>query len=235
MKKLFFILSFGALLLQTANSRTIQVPQDCSEYGGASTNIIDGHEYVDLGLPSGTLWATCNVGADSPEEYGDYFAWGETAPKNSYNWSTYKYGTSAFALTKYCDRSTCGLNRFTDNKMVLDAEDDAATANWGDEWRMPTLDEIRELSKKCSIVWTTQNGVKGRLFTGPNGNTLFLPVAGVYYQASLDDAGSIGQYWSSTLHGGNPGEAYSLCLASGSTGASYYSRCLGYSVRPVVK
>ena len=81
MKKLFFILSFGALLLQTANSRTIQVPQDCSEYGGASTNMIAGHEYVDLGLPSGTLWATCNVGANSPEEFGGYFAWAEISSK----------------------------------------------------------------------------------------------------------------------------------------------------------
>ncbi len=165
------------------------------------------HEWVDLGLPSGTLWATMNVGASAPEEYGDYFAWGETAPKDVYSWSTYKWcnNGSPTALTKYCTQSSYGYNGFVDNKTELDPEDDAAYVNWGSSWRMPTIEQQRELYENCSSVMTTINGVNGRLFTGPNGNTLFLPAAGGRWDASLVDAGLRGYFWSRLLC---PGYSY---------------------------
>ncbi|MBQ5370375.1 MAG: T9SS C-terminal target domain-containing protein, partial [Bacteroidaceae bacterium] len=118
---------------------------------------MDGHEYVDLGLS--VKWATCNVGADSPEDYGDYFAWGETSPKSTYDWSTYKWCKGAYDnLTKYNTNSGFGT---VDNKNQLDLSDDAARANWGGSWRMPTDEEFIELGEKCSWKRTTQNGVKG--------------------------------------------------------------------------
>ena len=103
----------------------------------------NGHEYVDLGLPSGIKWATCNVGATTPEEYGDYFAWGETQPKDYYDWSTYKYcNGDEYSITKYCTRSTYGT---VDIKTTLELSDDAARVNWGGKWRMPTIEEQKEL------------------------------------------------------------------------------------------
>ena len=158
------------------------------------------HEWVDLGLPSGTLWATCNVGANAPEEYGDYFAWGEISPKDYYAWSTYKWCNGYHTtMTKYCTNSSYGYNGFTDGKTELDPEDDAAHVNWGPSWRMPTTEQQRELYEKCSSTWTTLNGVSGHLFTGPNGNTLFLPAAGRMTAAGFCYAGSWGGYWSRTL------------------------------------
>ena len=118
-------------------------------------NIIDGHEYVDLDLPSGTLWATCNVGAEKPEEYGDYFAWGETKTKENYDWSTYKWcNGSEYELTKYCVSGRYGT---VDNKTELLPEDDAATANWGSNWCMPTVEQIEELHRYAKLENTTQN------------------------------------------------------------------------------
>jgi len=120
-------------------------PNSGGNGGGNNGNTYNGHEYVDLGLPSGTLWATCNVGATTPEGYGDYFAWGETTPKETYNWMTYKWGSGNESdgwlyreLTKYCSDSTYGLYGFHDNLTELLPEDDAATANWGNGWRTPT-------------------------------------------------------------------------------------------------
>ena len=158
-------------------------------------------QYVDLELPSGTLWGICNVGADSPEEYGDYFAWGETQPKDTYSWSTYQHCNGSYStLTKYCNNSSWGYNGFTDNLTTLLPEDDAATANWGSDWRMPTKEEWQELYQNTAHTWTTQNGVYGRLFTASNGNSLFLPAAGCYrWGGELDNAGSDGYYWSSSL------------------------------------
>ena len=196
---------------------------------------VDGHDYVDLGLPSGTLWATCNVGANSPEEYGDYFAWGETTPKTNYSWSTYKYGTFYNQLTKYCNKRRNGKNGFKDNKTTLDAEDDAATANWGSGWRMPTQTERQELLDNTTATWITQNGVSGRKFTASNGNSIFLPAAGYYYEGGLNRAGSEGYYWSGSLDTGRPGGAYGLVFISGYVGWVDYGRVCGRSVRPVVK
>ena len=199
-----------------------------------STPYIDEHEWVDLGLSSGTLWATCNVGASSPEDYGDYFAWGETAPKDNYNWSTYKWSNGSYTtMTKYCTSSSYGYNGFVDNKTELDPEDDVAYVYWGPSWRMPTTEQQRELYKKCSSVWTTQNGVNGRVFTGPNGYTLFLPAAGDRWGGSLDDVGSRGYYWSRTLYSYYPISAYDLYFDSGSVYWGNYDRGYGFPVRAV--
>ena len=190
------------------------------------------NDWVDLGLPSGTLWATCNVGADAPEEFGDYFAWGETEPKEVYNWSTYKWcnGSSNNTLTKYCTNSSYGT---VDNKAELEPEDDAAYVNWGPSWRMPTYDQINELKTKCTWTWTTQNGVNGRLVTGPNGNTLFLPAAGCRYDDSLYYAGSSGGCWSRTLIFGHPYRAYGMYFGSADIVLNDGNRYSGFTVRAV--
>ena len=195
---------------------------------------LDTHEWVDLGLPSGTLWATCNVGATAPEELGSYFAWGETATKDFYEWSTYKWcNGSETTMTKYCTNSDYGNDGFVDNKTELDPEDDAAYVNWGPSWRMPTTEQQRELYEKCSSTWTTLNGVSGRLFTGPNGNTLFLPAAGFRLIESLYYAGSSGNYWSRTLYPDYSNIAGSLDFYSGGVYWDYDGRFDGFSVRAV--
>lgn len=190
----------------------------------------NGHEYVDLGLPSGTLWATCNVGADAPEDYGSYFAWGETQPKRFYDWSSYKYSMDNDKLTKYCSFSDYGYNGFTDNLTTLQASDDAATVNWGNGWRMPTWEEWQELFDNTTYIWTTQNGVDGQLFTASNGNGLFIPAAGIRDDGSSEFTGSYGIYWLSSLYY-YPSMADALQIGLD----EYYGsdRCWGQSVRPV--
>lgn len=192
------------------------------------------HEWVDLGLPSGTLWATCNVGASSPEEYGDYFAWGETSPKSEYNWSTYIWCEGTInTMTKYCQQSGYGYNGFTDTLTELLPEDDAATANWGSSWQMPSLEQIQELLDNCTHGWTTQGGVGGILVTGSNGNTLFLPAAGCRLGTSLSNAGNLGYYWSRSLNTSYSYYAYNLMFNSSSIRWDYYSRYVGFTVRAV--
>ena len=196
------------------------------------------HEYVDLGLPSGTLWATCNVGAFSPEDYGDYFAWGETTGydegKTTFSWSTYKYCNGSYdTQTRYCMSSSYGT---VDNKTELDLEDDAAYVNWGKDWRMPSYDQQAELcnTSYCTCTWTTQNGVKGYKVTSvSNGNSIFLPAAGYRYDTSLDIAGSRGDYWSRSLYSDYSGYAYYLYFNSSYVDWGDYNRCYGRSVRPV--
>lgn len=199
-------------------------------YDGA----IGGHKYVDLGLPSGLKWATCNVGADEPWEYGDYFAWGETEPKSTYTLSTYKWCRgSSDTMTKYCTDSSYGT---VDNKTVLDLEDDAAYVNMGAEWRMPTATEQDELMDNCTWTWTTQNGVNGYKVTGKNGNSLFLPATGCYNNgSSLNHAGSDGYYWSSSLDEIYPRYAYILYFFSLNFNYGYNYRSSGQSVRAVVR
>ena len=136
-------------------------------------------------------WATCNVGASSPSGYGDYYAWGETATKSRYYSDNYKYyDESSQKWIKYND---------DDGKKVLDLSDDAAHVNWGGDWRMPTYNEYEELKTMCTWTWTTQNGVYGRKVTGPNGNCIFLPAAGQYFVSNIQDRGTRGYYWSSSL------------------------------------
>ena len=194
----------------------------------------EDHDYVDLGLPSGTLWATCNVGANSPEEYGDYFAWGEIEPKNDYIVSTYKYCKGTFStLTKYCTNSSCGT---VDNKTELEPSDDAATANWGSGWQMPSFEQCRELynSSYTTTTWTTMNGKYGRKITSKsNGNSIFLPAAGYRRGTSLDSAGSFGCYWSRSLYAGYSNDAYVLFFNSRNIFTGNVIRYRGWSVRPV--
>ncbi|MBQ0102709.1 MAG: Ig-like domain-containing protein [Prevotellaceae bacterium] len=193
----------------------------------------NGHEYVDLGLPSGLLWATCNVGADAPEDYGDYFAWGETEPepKDYYDWSTYKWCNGSYdTQTKYGTDSYFGT---VDNKTVLDPEDDAAHVNWGGDWRMPTKAELEELLNNCTWKWTTQNGANGcKVTSNINGNSIFLPAAGYGYYGDVLGLGNDGRYWSSTHDGSS--HAYDLRFGAGSQSVFDISRFSGYSVRAVL-
>lgn len=194
---------------------------------------IKAKEYVDLGLS--VKWATCNVGANLPEEYGVYFAWGETKPKTIYDWSTYTYanGASTF-FTKYCSQSKYGKDGFTDDKTVLDPEDDAATANWGGAWRMPTYEEMIELKEQCIWTWITQNGVVGYNIEGKNGNSIFLPASGYMANSSLSNVGKQGDYCSSSLYIDNPQSAYSIFFDSTPTNMGFARiRAIGHSVRPV--
>ena len=187
------------------------------------------YQAVDLGLS--VKWATMNVGATKPEEYGDYFAWGETEEKEYYEWSTYKWcNGSDDTMTKYCTDSGYGI---VDNKTVLDPEDDVAHVKWGGTWRMPTLNEQKELLNNCTWEWTTQNGVNGYTVTGPNGNSIFLPAAGCRGGTGVDFRGSGGYYWSSSLYSNSSDSAYFLYLISGRYYWNSYYRYFGYSVRPV--
>lgn len=207
----------------------------CKKEKTVSDVVVDS-DYVDLGLPSGTLWAKCNVGAGSPEEIGDYFAWGETVTKDMYDWKQYKYcifEDSIYKFTKYCTDSTYGYNGFVDNLTVLELDDDAVGANWGAEWRMPTADEFNELYQNTTFVWTTMNGVEGRLLTGSNGNSIFLPATGFYLDGELICTG-LGIYWSSSLQTTSQVSAWSLhfddvdCHVCGT-----YERSRGQVVRAV--
>ena len=193
------------------------------------------HEFVDLGLPSGTLWATCNVGASKPEDYGDYFAWGETKTKDVYDWDTDKHAKGSIdILTKYCTDSCCGLNGFVDGMTVLESIDDAATANWGNDWRTPRKEQWDELMAHTNREWTTMNGVEGWLFTSRrNGKRLFLPAAGYRWDGELNNAGSYGCYWSSSLYTSDPSYAWSFAFNAGNTGMSCDGRYDGQSVRAV--
>ena len=203
-------------------------------YGEEMSFTTIDQEYVDLGLPSGTLWATCNVGAASPEDYGDYFAWGETQPKDYYDWSNYQHCNGNYnTLTKYCNNSEYGYNGFSDNLTTLLLEDDAAIANWGNDWRMPTADQWLELYNNTTCTWTTQNDVNGMLFTATNGNSLFLPAAGSRWGRELSDTGFTGIYWSASLFTDDPNYAWDFYFYSDDLDMDYGSRNFGFSVRPV--
>ena len=220
----------------------------------------NGYGYVDLGLS--VKWAICNIGADNPEDYGDYFAWGETEPyyadsysqsnnpvwkdgkSNGYSWSSYKYANgSSGALTKYCTDSSKGYNGFVDNKTVLDLEDDAAHVNWGGNWRMPTQEEMEELRGKCSWSWTTLNGVVGYLVTsqvaGYENSSIFFPAAGSRSGTYLSGVGTKGEYWSNTFGRYYSDESIYGCNFEMSSGFSYSHsnygtiRYYGMSIRPV--
>lgn len=196
------------------------------------------YEYVDLGLPSGTLWATCNVGARHPWDRGDYFAWGETKPKDAYSWSTYKYsndGVSDYRLTKYCDQPKYGDNGFTDDIMQLQPMDDAATVNWGSSWRMPTQAEFQELCDNCRWVKRVNNYVSGYIiYTKDENIHIFLPITG--YRDGLDHylADGVGSYWSSSLATNRPINGLSLQIASYEELPDHKDfRSIGMPVRPV--
>ncbi len=247
---LFVAMLFTALSLGFASCDNDKgnEPDDPATEQGSSSSVSgteNGHEWVDLGLS--VKWATCNVGATKPEEYGNYYAWGEVEPKEVYSRSTYKFMDSNIndwsGVNKYtiADGQTDGVwydsegNFIGDNKTVLDKEDDAAAVNMGGSWRMPTYDELEELKTKCTWTWTTLNGVNGHNVEGPNGNAIFLPAAGSRYDSDLYDAGSYGAYWSSSLNTDNSDSAYRLFLYPYS-GIVYWVgeyRFGGFSVRGV--
>lgn len=198
---------------------------------------VDTHEYVDLGLPSGTLWATMNIGANTPEEFGDFFAWGETTPKELYDWSNYQWCNGTLrTLTKYCTQSNYGYNGFTDGKTELDPEDDAATVNWGSQWCMPSKEQQDELRNQCTWTWTTSNGVNGYRVS-KNGKSIFLPAAGYHFTNNYYRPGEMGYYWSRTLGSSRSYYANYIYFYSmnGSEGidAYYGDRDSGFSVRAV--
>ena len=187
--------------------------------------------YVDLGLPSGVKWAKSNVGAVDPEDYGDYYAWGEVEDKASYNWSTYSwcYGTDD-SMTKYCTNASYGT---VDNKTILEPEDDVAHVKWGGEWRMPTMAEFEELRDYCTLTWTTRNGVNGYEVAGTNGNSIFLPAAGFRSYETISGGGNDGLYWS-TMPYSDSAMAYNFYFGSEYNSNSWYPRYIGQSVRPVI-
>lgn len=190
-------------------------------------------EVVDLGLS--VKWASRNIGATSPEDYGGYYAWGETEEKSYYSWSTYKWSNVSYdiIMTKYCTDSYYGT---VDNKTTLDLSDDVAHVKWGGSWRMPTLDEIKELINDCSWSWTTQNGVNGYKVTGPNDNSIFLPAAGDRFFTEVGSRGSSGYYWSGTLNEGDSRNACYLYFYSDDHDWGYYNyRNYGHTVRPVTE
>ena len=194
-----------------ALAQIIQKLEDLKGSIGGGGTTPSTMEYVDLGLPSGLKWAKCNLGASKPSDYGDYYAWGETAPKADYTWATYKWmqaGQSDWKyITKYtfADGKTGGIwydsdgNFIGDNLTTLRPADDAATQQLGSPWRMPTVDEITELLDKCTWTWTTQDGVNGCQVDGPNGNSIFLPATGFVNDTALINKGDEGYYWSSSL------------------------------------
>lgn len=202
----------------------------------------DVREYVDLGLPGGTLWATCNVGADKPEESGLYFAWGETRgytkdENHSFDWDNYKWcNGSESKMTKYSTDSSYGK---VDNKTVLDPEDDAATANWGIGWRMPTKEEIDDLCNSTYCTWTWETNYNGSGVSGyevkskSNSNSIFLPASGCRGDTSLYNEGSFGSYWSRELETSNSYNAYCLYFYSSYIDCDYFLCDYGRSVRAV--
>ncbi|MBP3763851.1 MAG: hypothetical protein J6I49_08265 [Bacteroidales bacterium] len=208
--KLLALVAMGAALAMTACGKDDDDKNDNPGGGSGSGGGSETAEWVDMGLPSGLLWATCNVGASAPEEYGDYYAWGEIATKSVYYWSTYKYCNGDYdQLTKYCTNSGWGYNGFTDDLTTLQASDDVATAKLGNGARIPTREEWNELIDNTTSEWTTQNGKYGRKLTSKtNGRSLFLPAAGDRWGDELSYDGSLGFNWSSSLNESNPYNAW---------------------------
>ena len=191
------------------------------------TGTLNGHEWVDLGLS--VKWATCNVGASSPSDYGGYYAWGETSTKSRYDWDNCfdcLDSTGDSWGTYKIDGQTC---------ITPTSGHDTARENWGSTWRMPTDAESEELCNKCKWVWTSKNGHNGYTVTGPNGNSIFLPAAGCRYGTGSYYVGSIGNYWSSTLSSSYSNNARSLSFNSSSHYADNDNRRNGQSVRPVTE
>ena len=226
---LFFTIICSLAISQACGQKTANERRNHEKQRAQET--VTAGEYVDLGLPSGTLWASRNVGATKPEDYGDYFAWGETkgykSGKRNFTWSTYMWGDFDFDV----DYSADGTGE-------LDLKIDAAYVNLGSQWRMPSEDQFIELKNKCTWTWTTYKGVKGYIVKGKNGNSIFLPAAGLRDGTSLYNAGSCGYYWLRTYRpevGGTPDfgnyEAFDsdgfFCIS----GESSFSG--GQSVRPV--
>ena len=227
---------FAALLVGCETKEPTNSENPSSSSSGGDSDNANGHAYVDLGLS--VKWATCNVGANSPEEYGDYFAWGEIKTKGLYD-SKYKWATkedcqmldSICFVSKYCTNEIEGI---VDNKIVLEFSDDAANANWGGDWRIPTKEEFVELINNCTWVWKLKNGVRGYEIIGVNANSIFLPATGVCLYAEYMGLGECGYYWTSSLFDLSSSCAYGLSFKSDLIQTYYYLRDMGMFVRPVL-
>lgn len=215
----------------------------------SAQNTMASHEFVDLGLPSGLLWATCNVGANVPPAYGNYYAWGEVNTKNDYSSDTYKYcnptntwpnehGAEIPYLTKYCTNINYGDNDFIDLKTTLETYDDVASIKWGGTWRIPTDEEWTELRENCTWTWFYDygdTGVSGYKVIGENGNYIFLPAAGFRDGYELRDARGYGEYWSSSLNATRPSHANAVLFSKFGVYHLDANRDSGLPVRPVCK
>lgn len=189
----------------------------------------DNHPHIiDLGLPSGTKWACCNIGASTPEQYGYYYAWGETQPKSMYNWDTYVYWHDSNG-----DGLWSGDEVVNIGSDIAGTDYDTATANWGTPWQMPSLSQVKELQFNCSFAWTSQNGVYGLKFTGSNGSTIFIPATGFYSGGELHSAGEQGNYWLSMDDEGYPFSSGAWSVYTSNAGWGDMPRDFGLSVRPV--
>lgn len=193
--------AIAAIMLMTATMFVTGCTEKPEQPEQEDVHLTEG-EWIDLGLPSGLLWASCNVGATAPEEFGDYFAWGETQPKSVYADSNYVYYIlDCFHIVKYCFDSTYGYNGYTDTLTTLESCDDAATANLGGGARTPTKEDYQELFNNTTGKWTTYKGVEGRIFTGLNGNSIFIPAAGMRIPnpEEIPHGMIFGNYWTSSL------------------------------------
>ena len=198
----------------------------------------NGYEYVDLKLPSGTLWATCNVGASKPSDYGFYFQWGDTVGyeedlvgyecgQTEFTWKYYKWNLGGDGKT---------FTKYTTTGATLDLEDDAAHVHMGGDWHMPSPDQIRELLNNTTKTWTTQDGVNGRLFTSTKdpSKSIFIPAAGYAWGGSVLDSGGYGGVWSSMLYMAYVSYGQNLGFNSGNVYLGSGYRCSGLSVRGVI-
>ena len=261
MKKHLKMLMTAVLLFAALMMTGCQPEDDPQNEGGdnggnhPTEGIINGHAYVDLGLPSGTLWATCNVGAARPEECGKYYAWGETSTKESYYDYSYVFGcvhvygmldyNDKFTYTKYCTDPSYGYHGFSDTLTILELVDDAALANWGGGWRIPSPEEFRELFANCNWSVSTQNGVRGMKVSASNGNSVFFPAAGYkLFQFVNEVENGQGFYWMNTTFWNDCRKAWSLYFdpsiepfvwSPNTEGTLFHpeDRCAGFSVRPV--
>lgn len=209
MKKTLLILSVVVVLFEGCEKDTVFEEGEVL-YSGS----IRGYKYIDLGLPSGLKWAVCNVGASYPEDYGDYYAWGETETKSTYT-------------SDNC--STCNLQM---NDISGNSQYDVARKKWGSTWRIPTKSELEEIEDECTWTWTTQGGRNGYKVTGPNGNSIFLPATGYFNGSSLYNVGERGDYWSSTPYD-NGGYASIFNFNSSGRYQNWDNRYYGLTVRPV--
>ena len=247
MKKLFTLMVLYALTISlSAQAQKFYEWKDGS-YTERSLSEVDSITFtlpvvnlpkyaVDLGLPSGTIWADRNIGADSPEGYGDYYAWGEIVAKSYYSWSTYKWcNGNGSSMTKYSTNTSYGHNGFTDGKTILEASDDVAYADWEKKWRMPSRTEFSELLNECTWVQVTNNGVNGYRVTGPNGKSIFIPMAGSRSGSSIKNLGTNGYYWTSSLNENYPYEARGSYIGTSGCGLDKCNRYEGRTVRAVLR
>lgn len=241
MKKTLLLL---ACLLSAAASATAQayirvhkadgevVKYETSEVSFVDFEVVNTVQPVDLALPSGTLWSPVNLGANTEEEYGDYYAWAETETKELFTANSYAF---------YVDGDNWNVTGPGTTNIAGIAEYDAATANWGNGWQMPTKEQFAELMAYCTVEWVQVNETNGRRFTGSNGNSIFIPAAGRYYQKTkeeisstfLDNGNIFGYYWSATRYEYNNRNAETLYFSSGMMKTNYFGREGGHTIRPV--